>query len=132
MKTLTLLVAVLFLSACGGSGSGGSATTHIPDITPHTYTALAVALSDTASAHPVMMHQVCDFGLSDVRDETTDYILQDPNPNGAIGCGPDSNYTLTIENTGTLEIYVQQTIDGVQQPQFALEAGQTFNFQRGF
>lgn len=134
-KTLVSLAFALVLTACGGSGGGGAAGGggHVPDTTPHDYSALAAALTNTADPHPVTLHQVCDFGYPDVRDETSNVVLSDANGiQSGIGCDDASNYTFEATNTGTDVVYIVITIDGVQQPQEVVQPGTTYTFQRGF
>lgn len=139
MKNLTLILALLLtllLTACGGSGggaaggSGGSG--HIPDTTPHDYSITASALTNTALPHPVDLHQLCDFGYMDVRDESVSLVLQDPAVTGGIGCAAASNVVFEVDNTGTDSVYVAVYVDGVLQPVVQVLPGTTYTFTRGY
>lgn len=130
-----IFIFILFLAACGGKSGGGSSATnpvHIPDTTPHTYTAVFAALSNDTLEHYGTMHLLCDFGYSDVRDMTNDFVLVWPQYKGGMGCADASNYSLTAENTGDLELYLATTIDGVNQPDVIVAPHTTYTFSRGY
>ena len=129
-----ILIAIFFLSGCGGSGGGGSsAPSHVVDSTPHDYLATAYALTNTALPHPFTLHQVCNFGLAGVRDETSNVVLSDANgTSSGIGCNAAANYTFEGANTGTDVVYLVISIDGALQPQEIIQPGTTYTFQRGF
>lgn len=140
---LFALMLIALLIGCGGSGGGGDSASgggapHVPDNTPHEYGAVVAALTNTANPHPVTMHQVCDFGLPTLRDNTVNFVLSDATGlQGGMGCGgaPDPgavNYTLEVQNTGTDVVYFVLSIDGVQQPQVIIQPGTTYTIQRGF
>lgn len=132
MKKLIVLISSTMLMACGGSGGGSGNGAHAVDSTPHDYTAQFAALTNTSMIHTGTLHQVCNFGDPSVRDESTMLTLQDPSITGGIGCAAAKNYTMTAENTGTQDLYLSISVDGVNEPDVLVAAGATYTFQRGY
>lgn len=135
MKNLILILMTLGLAACssgGGGGGNGGGGGHIPDNTPHDYAVTVSALTNTNQPHPVDLHQVCDFGYPEVRDEVSSIVLQDPNIVTGVGCTAAKNYLFEVDNVGTDVVYVVVQVDGVNLPQEEIQPGETFTFQRGY
>ena len=132
MRNLIVALMLLVLTACGGSGGGGGGSTHVPDNTSHDYTATFYAFTNTTNHYLGTLHQVCVFGFAGFRDESSDFDLIAPSLNGGIGCAAAENYQLEAINTGVEELYLVISIDGIDQPQVIVPAGQTYTFERGF
>lgn len=136
MKNLILLLPMaLVLAACGsggGSAAGGGGGGNKPDATPHDYTILFAALTNTNQLHTGDLHQTCAVGYAGFRDDTASFTLQDPNLSGGIGCGSAENVIFEATNTGTLELYVSISVDGVNLPDVIVQPGDTYTFTRGY
>lgn len=132
--TILLSAFAMLTTACGGSGGGGNGggVGHVPDTSEHDYSVIVAALTNTNQPHAVDLHQVCDFGYSDVRDESASFVLQDPSISTGVGCDDAQNYIFEVVNNSTDSVYVVVTVDGIDQPQEEVLAGETFTFTRGY
>lgn len=140
MKFIGGIIILVFLSACGkggGAGEASSAPKAPVDSTPHDYAVGFTVLGDYAQDHLANFHQVCNFGLAGLRDESTVHAVLAPATGGEheyVGCGPAQNYTFEIKNTGSVNLDFNMSIDGVYHPELdrVVVPGETYTFQRGF
>lgn len=134
----TLLIAFLFLTACGHSGGGDTSPSVVNqppsqvDHSPHTYN--VVFFTNDAPSGGVTFHQVCNFGQAvGFRDDgiiSHSYSgLDDQSGIGAANC---VNYTVDMTNTGAYPLIVSVSIDSSMLPDFTLSPSQHYTFQRGF
>lgn len=130
-----LIPLFLVLSACGGSGGGAgspSGAPHIPDTTPHDYTAIFAALTNTNLVHTGTIRQECAVGYPGFRDETVNLVLVQPTLTGGVGCSAAENIIVTATNTGGEDLYLAISVDGVWLPDVLVLPGQTYTFERGY
>lgn len=144
MKTLILILTSLIFVGCAGSGSSDAAAStpeapHVADNTEHTYTIVFYSAGLDGLQHPGTLHEVCNATFPGTRDTSANFIIDDVQTNGGIGCDHAKNTILEATNKGASNLLVLVTVDGVNLtaeqmglPNQVLAAGKSFTFIKGY
>jgi hypothetical protein len=142
MKTVLKIFGLIFLAfyftACAGNSGGGSSDgsgsgtpIRVPDTTPHDYH-FVMGRPTTGSTGAARLVWTCNTGYSNPQDYTFDRTFTDGNPNFGVLCQASKNISIRIQNTGTIDLILEFTYDGVYQWQATLIPGQVYTLTRGF